>query len=41
MELKNAEPNGCDVLIKNQNPKTSNFEQILKIELNKELQSSF
>jgi len=40
MELKNANPNGCNVVINNLHPMIF-FSKILKIELNKGLQSLF
>jgi len=39
MELKNANPNGCNVVTNNLN--SIFFSKILKIELNKGLQNSF
>jgi len=41
MELKNANPNGFNVVIKNLHLLISFFQKILKIELNKGLQSLF
>jgi len=41
MELKNANPNGCNVLIKNLHLMFLFFPKILEIELNKGLQSLF
>jgi len=38
MELKNPNPCGCDVVIKNLHPMFLFFPKILKIELNKRLQ---
>jgi len=37
MELKNANPNGCNVVIKNLHHIILFFQKILKIELNKGL----
>jgi len=41
MELKNTNPNGCNVVINNLHPTILFFQKILKIELNKGLQSLF
>jgi len=41
MELENANPNGCNAVIRNLQPMILIFSKILKIELNKGLQSLF
>jgi len=41
MELKNANPNGCNVVINNLHPMFLFFFKILEIELNKGIQSLF
>jgi len=41
IQLKNVNPNGCNVVINNLHPMVLFFQKILKIELNKGLQSLF